>query len=182
MRGFLHLRGRSVSHFTDNTSALSYSYFRKEGGTRSSMLNSVAQAILRLCESNDVRLLPQFVPGRLNVLADSLSQGDQILGSEWTLHMDVCLELFRRWPVTVDLFATSLNHRLQVYFSPMADPQATAVDALIQSWGHLQAYAFPLEGPYQGSRLPQSGADPCSNLLVAPTLVSGPPRPSSGGP
>ena len=40
-------------------------------------------------------------------------------------------------PVTVDLFATSINHRLQVYFSPMADPQA--VDALIQPWDHLQA-------------------------------------------
>ena len=36
-----------------------------------------------------------------------------------------------------------LNHRLQVYFSPMADPQAAAVDALIHSWDHLQAYAFP---------------------------------------
>ena len=142
IRGFLHLlRGKSVSLFTDNTSALSY--LCKEGGTRSSTLNSVAQAILRLCESYDVCLLPQFVPGHLNVLADSLSRGGQILGSEWTLHMEVCLELFRRWPVTVDLFTTSLNHRLQVYFSPMAGPQAAAVDALIQSWDHLQAYAFP---------------------------------------
>ena len=111
IRGFLHLlRGKSVSLFTDNTSALSY--LRKEGGTRSSTLNSVAQAILRLCESSDVRLLPQFVPGRLSVLADSLSRGGQVLDTEWTLYMDVCLELFRRWPVTVDLFATSLNHRL----------------------------------------------------------------------
>ena len=73
IRGFLHLlRGRSVSLFTDNTSALSY--LRKEGGTRSSTLNSVAQAILRLCEASDVRLLPQFVLGRLNVLADSQSE------------------------------------------------------------------------------------------------------------
>ena len=84
--------------------------------------NSVAQVILRLCKANRVRLLPQFVPGCLNVLADSLSRGSQVLGSEWTLNMEVCLELFHRWPVTVNLFATSFNHRLQVYFSPMADP------------------------------------------------------------
>ena len=105
--------------------------------------NSVAQAILRLCEDSGVRLLPQFVPGRLNILADSLSRGGQVLGSEWTLHQEVCRDLFHLWPVTVDLFATSINHRLQVYFSPMADPQAVAVDVLTQPWDHLQAYAFP---------------------------------------
>ena len=44
------------------------------------------------------------------------------LGSEWTLCQEVCRDLFRRWPVTVDLFATSLTHRLPVYFSPVVDP------------------------------------------------------------
>ena len=136
IRGFLHLLKRhSVSLFTDNTSALAY--LRKEGGTRSATLNSVAQSILRLCESNGVHLLPQFVPGKLNVLADSLSRGSQILGSEWTLCQEVCRELFRRWPVTIDLFATSLNHRLQVYFSPVVDPQAVGTDAMLQSWDGL---------------------------------------------
>ena len=164
---FLHLlRGRSVSLFTDNTSALSY--LRKEGGTRSSTLNSMAQEILRLCESNGVRLLPQFVPGCLNVLADSLSRRGQILGSEWTLSMDVCLKLFRRWLVTVDLFATSLNHRLQVYFSPMADPQATAVDAMIQSWDHVQAYAFPPFGLIQRVLSIVRGSRNLEVTLVAP--------------
>ena len=114
-----------MSLFTDNTSA------------RSSTLSSVAQAILRLCEDSGVHLLPQFVPGRLNVLADSLSRRGQVLGSEWTLHQEVCRDLFRLWPVMVTLFATSINHRLQVYFSPMADPQAAAVDALIQPWDNL---------------------------------------------
>ena len=147
IRGFLHLlRGRSMSLFIDSMSALSY--LRKEGGTRSTTLNSVAKEILRLCESN--------------VLADSLSRGGQILGSEWTLHMDVCLELFRHWPVTVDLFATSINHRLQVYFSPMADPQAAAVDATIQSWNHLQAYAFP----------PSAFSRGCFPKFGAPTIWS----------
>ena len=39
------LRQQSMALFTDNTTALSYLW--KEGGTRSSTLNSVAQAILR---------------------------------------------------------------------------------------------------------------------------------------
>ena len=84
VQGFLPVvRGRSVSLFADNTTALSY--LRKQGGTHSSTRNSVAQSILRLCEDHQVRLVPQFIPGRLNVLADSLSRRSQVLGSEWTL-------------------------------------------------------------------------------------------------
>ena len=165
--GFLPLlRGRTVSLFTDNTSALSYP--RKEGGTRSSTLNEVAQAVLRLCEASDVRLLPQFVPGRLNVLVDSLSRRGQVLGSEWTLHQEVCCDLFCLWPVTVDLFATSLNHRLQVYFSPMADPQAAAVDALVQSWDNLQSYAFPPLSLLQRVLSKVRGSHNLELTLVAP--------------
>ena len=127
VRGFLHLlKGRSVSLFMDSTSALAY--LRKEGGTCSATLNSVAQSILRFCESNGVRLLPQFVPRTLNILADSLSRGSQVLGSEWTLCQEVCRKLFRRWPVNIDLLATSMNHCLQVY-SSMVDPQAMGTDA-----------------------------------------------------
>ena len=43
----------------------------------------------------------------------------------------------------VDLFATSLNHRLSVYFAPMSDPMVAATDAMLQDWDHLQACAFP---------------------------------------
>ena len=149
-----------------NTSALSY--LRKEGGTRSSTLSSVAQAILRLCEDSGVHLLPQFVPGRLNVLADSISRRGQVLGSEWTLHQKVCRDLFRLWSVTVDLFATSINHRLQVYFSPMADPQVAAVVALIQPWDHLQAYAFPPFSLIQKVLTKVRGSHNLEMTLVAP--------------
>ena len=40
-------------------------------------------------------------------------------------------------------FATSLNHHLSVYFAPMSDPMAAAMDAMLQAWDHMQAYAFP---------------------------------------
>ena len=65
------------------------------------------------------------------------------LGSEWTLYRDVFRDLRLRWPVMVDLFATSANHRCSVYFSPFRDPQAAGTDAFLQSWDELQAYAFP---------------------------------------
>ena len=52
-------------------------------------------------------------------------------------------DLLRRWPANIDLFATSLNHRLPVYFLLMFDPQSAGTDAMLQSWDGLQAYAFP---------------------------------------
>ena len=145
IRGFLpHLRGQTVAVYSDNSTALAY--LRKQGGTHSSSLNEVVQVLLRLCEAQSVRLLPQFIPDHLNVLADSLSRRSQVLGSEWTLCPQAFAELLRRWPATIDLFATAMTHRLPVYFSPMYDPMSAGTDAMLQSWDGLQAYAFPLFG------------------------------------
>ena len=73
--GLLHFQsslvGRNVSVFYDNSTAVSY--LRKEGGTRSPFLNSLTQGILCWAESLSIHLVPQFIPGSLNMLADSLS-------------------------------------------------------------------------------------------------------------
>ena len=143
------------------------------------LLNTVAQELLRLCESQSVRLLPQFIPGHLNVLADSLSSRSQVIGSEWTLCPQAVEEPLYRWPATMDLFATSLNHRLPVYFSPMYDPQAAGSNTMLQSWDGLQAYAFPPFGllPRVLAKVPVSRG--LELTLVAPfwpqhPLVPGP--------
>ena len=142
IRGFLpHLRGQTVAVYSDNSTALAY--LRKQGGTHSSSLNDVAQVLLHLCEAQLVRLLPQYISGHLNVLADSLSRRSQVLGSEWTLCPQAFAELLCRWPATIDLFATSMTHRLPVYFSPMYNPMSADTDAMLQPWDGLQAYAFP---------------------------------------
>ena len=108
VQGFLPvLLGRLVCLFADNTTALSY--LRKQGGTHSATLNAVAQTILRLCERQRVHLVPQFIPGTLNVLADSLSRRSHVLGSEWTLCHQAFLDLLRLWPATIDLFATAMT-------------------------------------------------------------------------
>ena len=93
--------------------------------------------------ASSIRLLPQFIPGHLNVLANSLSRRFQVLGSEWTLCQEAVRDLLRRWPANIDLFVMSLNHRFPVYFSPMIDQQSAGTDAMLQSWDSLQAYAFP---------------------------------------
>ena len=135
------LQGRTVAIFCDSTTAVAY--LRKEGGTRSPLLNTLAQEILRWTESLSIRLAPQFLPGSNNVLADALSLPHQLPHSEWSLNLTVFQSLRRLWPVQIDLFATSANHRCSIYFSPFRDPMSAGTDAFLQSWDGLQAYAFP---------------------------------------
>ena len=92
-------------------------------------------------------IAPQFIMGRNSVLVDSLSRPNQILGSEWTLKTEVFQDLRRRWPVSIDLFTTSLIHQCCPYFSPFHDPNALGTDALLQNWNGWQAYAFPPWSP-----------------------------------
>ena len=174
------LRGMTVAVFCDNTTAVAY--LRKEGGTRSPLLNSLAQEILRWTESLSIRLAPQFLPGSQNVLADALSRPHQLPHSEWSLNMDVFLSLRRLWPVQIDLFATSDNHRCSIYFSPLHDPMSAGTDAFLQSWDGLQAYAFPpvsliprvLAKLGDGAHASGSPLGPAPVVRGSPPAVAGP--------
>ena len=135
------LEGRVVAVFSDNTTTVAY--LRRQEGTLSPALNSVAQRILQWAEQLNIILMPQFVPGRNNVVADALSHPNQVLDLEWMLHQDVFSWLRQCWPVTIDLFASSLSHRCFVYFPPVSNTMAVGTDAMLQSWDSLQAYAFP---------------------------------------
>ena len=102
--GLLHFQsslcGKTVAVFCDNVTAVAY--LRKAGGTRSPLLNTIAQGILRWAESLAIRLAPQFIPGSNNVLADTLSRPHELPHSEWSLNMTVFRSLSRQWPVQID--------------------------------------------------------------------------------
>ena len=135
------VQDKVIALFSDNTTTVAY--LRNQGGTHSRSLNREAQGILRWAESNGVTIRPQFLLGSKNVVADSLSRPNQVQGSEWTLCQEIVNRLTRKWPTLIDLFATSLNYRLPVYFAPLQDPMCVGTDALLQIWDDLQAYAFP---------------------------------------
>ena len=134
------LQGRTVAVFCDNTTAVAS--LRKVGSTRSPLLTTLAQEILRWTVSLSIRLAPQFLPGSNNVLADTLSRPHQLPHSTWSLLLTVFQSLRSLWPVQIDLFATSDNHRCSIYFSPFRDPMSAGADAFLQSWAGLPAYAF----------------------------------------
>ena len=72
--------------FSNSTTALLY--IKKQGGTFSAALHQEAQLLLRWTESWEVTLMLEFIMAS-NVVADSLSRRQQVLGSEWTLAQDV---------------------------------------------------------------------------------------------
>ena len=135
------LRGKTIALFCDNVTTVAY--LRRLGGTRSQVLFLKTREILLWVESMKITLLPQFIQGSLNTRADLLSRPNLVIGSEWTLHQEVVQDLLRQWLAIIDLFATSLTARLPVFFAPAWEPKAVGVDAFLQPWDNLQAYAFP---------------------------------------
>ena len=87
------LQGRKVAVFCDNTTAVAS--LCRVGGTRVSLLHTLAQEILRWTESLSIRLAPQFLPGSNSVLADALSRPLQLPHSEWSLYLTVFHSLRR---------------------------------------------------------------------------------------
>jgi len=95
-------------------------------------------------QAHNIEIRSRYIPGHLNVLADQLSRKNQVLPSEWSLHPDICKQIWKTWEwPQIDLFATSQNHKLPVYMSPLPDPASWDTDALVQPWDQMIAYAYP---------------------------------------
>ena len=164
------LRGKTIALFCDNVTTVAY--LRRSGGTRSKVLFLKAREILLCVESMQITILPQFIQGSLNTRADLLSRPNLVIGSEWTLHQQVVQDLLHQWPAIIDLFATSLTARLPVFFAPAWEPKATGVDAFLQPWDNLQAYAFPPIAIIRRVVLKLRASHPDRPLLASKGMVS----------
>lgn len=166
------VEGRCVLLATDNTTVAAY--VNKEGGSRAEGLCLMTMRILTWCANHSVVLKARFLPGKLNILADSLSRRDSIVHTEWTLHAGILKQIFNHWDTPhVDLFATKLNNQLPSYISPVPDPGALGIDALSTSWEGMYAYAFP-PFPLLSRVVLKISKERCLILLIAP-LWSGQP-------
>ena len=133
--------GRWVTEMCDNSTVVAY--INRQGRTVSHFLSSLASRLLRWTESLDIYLDAKYFPEQSNVLADLLSRRDQVIGTEWSLHPQVAMDLLRRWgSPSIDLFATSLNAKLPLYCSHVLDPQAVFEDAFRHPWDNLDMYTF----------------------------------------
>ena len=124
--------------------------------------------VLNLCLAHNIHLLAKHILSRFNTLADWMSRVDKLISTEWSLNQEIANKIFQIMDFpSIDLFATSLNHRLPFYVSPITDQKALSIDALTMDWNHIHAYAFPpfhlIPAVINKIRLSQ-----CKIVLIAP--------------
>ena len=166
------LRGESLLICSDNTTTVAT--INKQGGVRSWELTELAWTLWTILDRIGCQARARHIPGRLNVLADSLSRQNQVVSTEWCLNQNVLEMVWRKWGVPeVDLFATSLNKKLPKYVSPFPDPMAWAINALTIPWNKGLLYAFP---PWNmvGEVLMKLMEDQGEMILIAPTWTGRP--------
>ena len=162
----LCLESISIVLATDNTTVVAY--LKNQGGTHCYSLYQLAKDVLILCSQFQIHLVVRHIPGRLNVLADSLSRSLAPVNTEWELHQAVFQSIVLHWGnPNIDLFATSLNFKVTTFVSPVPDPRAYAVAAMSLSWEGMFAYAFP---PFRflAPVLHKITGEKCRIIVIAP--------------
>ncbi|XP_071123792.1 uncharacterized protein [Mytilus edulis] len=162
----MSLKNQSVILATDNTTVVAY--LKNQGGTHSPSLYQIARDILLLCFQLQVHLVVRHIAGHLNILADTLSRSLAPVNTEWELLQVVFKAVTLHWgSPQIDLFATSLNHKLLTFVSPVPDPKSFAVDAMSLSWKGMFGYAFP---PFRflSPVLQKIAGENCKIIVIAP--------------
>ena len=174
-----HIQGHSVLLVTDSTTVSAY--INRQGGGHTRTLCNLAVEIVLWCAKNRINIKARHLQGRLNALADCLSRKENIVQTEWSLNQRVTSQIVHIWGTPhLNLFATRLNSKLQLFVSPVQDLEAYATDALNLSWMGMWAYAFP-PFPLILSRLRKIQNEECIVCLLAPlweghwSLVIAPP-------
>ena len=165
--------GQAVRFLLDNRTAVAY--VCKQGGTRSSCLNLIAESIFLLADGFHLTLSAAYLPGEMNAMADMLSRKGQVLKHEWSLGLETFRWVCSKSPFglpTIDLFANAMNHRLPKYFSPCPDPEALSVDALSTSWPQEVLYAFPPSTILDRFLLKAQQEKPKALILIAPLYTT----------
>ena len=113
-------------------------------------------------------LTVRHVPGNQNLIADALSRFGVPVNTEWKLHPVIFQAIALIWDrPLIDLFATSLNYKLETFVYPIPDQKAWAVDAMTISWKEMFNYIFP---PFclLHRILHKMREDGCKTILIAP--------------
>ena len=139
---FLHIiKNSSIMIFSDNSTTVFY--INRVGGTHSDNLCSLALELWSFLEKHNIQCLAKHIPGLLNNEADMHSRLFSTR-HEYGLNQHAFNQLFSllNFIPSIDLFASSSNHKLTPYVSWLPDTTASYQDAFSFSWPPF-SYAFP---------------------------------------
>lgn len=129
---------------TANTTTIRY--INKFGGTHSLPLCQLSIQLLQYTTQRQITLTAEYIPGKENTTADSLSRHSNSHQHEWHLCPKIFSKILQTTQIhpKVDLFASRHNNQLPKFVSWRPDPDAIAVNAYVLDWRNLgEPYMFP---------------------------------------
>lgn len=125
----------------DNTTAICY--INRMGGIRYPHLTKVTKDIWQWCMARKIFVVASYIKSSDNVVADKESRRTHP-DVEWELSDTGYQRLIDKFTAPqIDLFASRINKKCEVYASWHRDPDAFALDAFTLDWSNLFFYAFP---------------------------------------
>lgn len=125
----------------DNTTAIAY--INKFGSIQFPYLSEISRQIWRWCEDRNIFVFASYISSIENSIADAESRTSDP-DTEWSLSVTAFRRVARVFgPFDIDLFASSINNKCDLYASWYPDPGSISVDAFTFSWENLNFYAFP---------------------------------------
>ena len=101
------------------------------------------------------------------MIADTLSQRDKVIQTEWSLHQQIFNQICSLAHTSGRLVATRLNYKLPIHVSPVPDKKVWKIDALNICWECLDGYVFcPVAILPQV--IPKIITFPCRMIVLAP--------------
>lgn len=135
------LRNQEILLRIDNTTAISY--INRSGGVQHTHLNDISRKMWQWCEKRQLFIFASYIRSKDNIEADEESRQFNI-DTEWSLcpkAYNTIINTFGK--PNIDLFATRLNSKCDIYVSWKRDPQAFQIDAFTVNWSNHFFYAFP---------------------------------------
>nr|CAH7743646.1 unnamed protein product [Callosobruchus chinensis] len=149
----------------DNVTAIAC--INKMGSTRYSGLDLLTRSIWDWCESKTIHIFASYINTKDNIRADSLSRNTQD-NTEFELNQDAFVRVVERFgQPQIDLFASQVNAKCDMYVSWGPDPDSFGVDAFTLDWSDYYFYAFP---PFSliNRVVSKIKTDKATGILIAP--------------
>ena len=140
-RNITFLSGKLVTWHVDNQNArLAY---LNQGTVNDTWLCRKVVDLLLLLHEHQIHVVPVYVRSVHHLHADFLSRRKKI--PDWHMDSQLVQKLFLLCGVPqIDLMATAQSAQLPLYYSPMLDEMALAVDSLVQDWDKFSLnFVFP---------------------------------------
>ncbi|XP_070530006.1 uncharacterized protein [Cardiocondyla obscurior] len=143
-----NLRDCNILLRIDNITALAY--INKFGSVQYPYLSDISRQIWQWCEERNIFIFASYIASVENIIADAESRVTDP-DTEWSLSHSAFQQINKNFgPFDVDIFASLLNAKCDVYISWFPDPGSFSVDAFTLSWSNEPSSVVGI--PFPGDR------------------------------